>query len=85
MVLQYRGTGEQHQSPVFRTSKMFTSTVIFVLIVVTFPIVFLLWLTESKEQKVLRIYKSEKISQQKLADRLNVSRYFVRKTLAAAM
>ena len=64
---------------------MFTSTVIFVLIVVTFPIVFLLWLTESKEQKVLRIYKSEKISQQKLADRLNVSRYFVRKTLAAAM
>lgn len=63
---------------------MFTSTTIFLLVLLTLPVIFLLWLSETKQQKVRRMYSSGRYSQQKLADKLGVTKYFVRKTLAAA-
>ncbi len=43
----------------------------------------LLWLSESKEQRIRRWHKTG-VSQREIARRLDVSRYFVSKTLAAA-
>ena len=42
-----------------------------------------LWLTESREQRIRRWVRSG-VSQRECARRLNVSRYFVSKALAAA-
>lgn len=41
----------------------------------------LLWATESREQRIRRLHKTG-LSQAKIADRLRVSRYQVRKALA---
>lgn len=63
---------------------MFTASFVFLAVVLTLPLVFLLWLTETEQQKVRRLYASDRYSQRQLSDHLNISRYKVRKYLAAA-
>ena len=63
---------------------MFTTTGICLLILITLPIIFLLWLTESQPQKIKRLYKTGNYSQQKLADMFGVSRTTIRRRLATA-
>ena len=43
----------------------------------------LLWLSESREQRVCRLHRSG-LSQRAIADQLGLTRYAVRKALAAA-
>lgn len=52
-----------------------------VLLIVTLPAVLLLWATESQEQRVRRLHRSG-LSQAKIAERLGLTRYKVRKALA---
>ena len=47
---------------------MFTSTFAVLLVCITLPIIFLLWLTESQHTKVKRMYKTKSYTQQQLAD-----------------
>ena len=63
---------------------MITTTTATLLVLLLFPLVLLLWLTESEPQRVRRMYATGKYSQQKLADRLGLSRYRVRQHLAAS-
>ena len=63
---------------------MFTTSTVFLLILITLPIVFILWLTESQPQKIKRLYKSGRFTQQQLADKFGVSRTTIRRRLAAA-
>lgn len=63
---------------------MITTTTATLLVLLLFPLLFLLWLTESEPQRVRRMYQTGRYSQQRLADRLGISRYRVRQHLAAA-
>jgi len=63
---------------------MFTTTTICLLILFTFPIIFLLWLTESQPQKIQRMYRSGNYTQQQLAEKFGVSRTTIRRRLATA-
>ncbi len=81
-VLGYR-SGRDAPSPRHLT-KMITTSTVFFLILITLPIVFILWLTESQPQKIKRLYKSGRFTQQQLADRFGVSRTTIRRRLAAA-
>ena len=53
-----------------------------VLAILTIPLVLLLWLTETRTQRVRR-WRAAGMSQQAIADRLGVSRSTVRRMLAA--
>ncbi|MCP4828013.1 MAG: HTH domain-containing protein [Proteobacteria bacterium] len=63
---------------------MFTTSTVFFLILLTLPVVFILWLTESQPQKIKRLYKTGRFTQQQLADKFGVSRTTIRRRLAAA-
>jgi predicted DNA-binding protein YlxM (UPF0122 family) len=63
---------------------MFTSSFAVLLVCITLPVIFLLWLTESQHTKVKRMYKSGRYSQQQLADIFGVSRSTIRRRLAVA-
>jgi predicted DNA-binding protein YlxM (UPF0122 family) len=63
---------------------MFTSSFAVLLVCITLPVIFLLWLTESQHVKVKRMYKSGRYSQQQLADIFGVSRSTIRRRLAVA-
>jgi DNA-binding NarL/FixJ family response regulator len=49
-------------------------------VLLTLPIVFLLWATESREQRIRR-WHCQGMSQRAIAERLGVSRYRVRQAL----
>ena len=53
------------------------------LAVLSLPLVILWRVTESREQRIKRIYQSGSISQKRLAQRFGVSTYMLRKILAA--
>ena len=53
-----------------------------VLAIITLPLVLLLWLTETRQQRARR-WRSAGWSQQRIADRLGCSRTTVRRMLAA--
>ncbi len=59
-----------------------TTFLTFLLLPLLLVFAVLLWLSESKEQRARRWVKSG-VSQREAARRLNVSRYFVSKALAA--
>jgi hypothetical protein len=52
-----------------------------VAIVLLLPLIFILWATESTEQKVRRL-RASGLSQRAIADRLSITRYRVRIALA---
>ncbi len=60
-----------------------TTFITFVLFPLLLLVAVVLWLTESREQRIRRWHKTG-VSQREIARRLDVSRYFVSKTLAAA-
>jgi len=62
---------------------MFTTATVAVLVLLTLPLIFLLWATESRPQRVRRL-RSYGWSQQRIADHLEVSRSTVRRSLALA-
>lgn len=51
-----------------------------VAIVLLLPVIFILWLTESQQQKVRRL-RASGLSQRVIADRLQITRYRVRLAL----
>ena len=53
-----------------------------VLAILTIPVLVLLWLTETRQQRARR-WRAAGMSQQAIADRLGVSRTTVRRMLAA--
>jgi len=63
---------------------MITTTTATLLVLLLFPLLFLLWITEGEPQRVRRMYATGRYSQQRLAERLGISRYRVRQHLAAA-
>lgn len=52
------------------------------LAILTIPVLVLLWLTETRQQRARR-WRADGMSQQAIADRLGVSRSTVRRMLAA--
>ena len=64
----------------FLVMTTFLSLVLLVFICLLFPILFLGWVTESREQKVRRL-RRQGLSQRAIADRLGVSRWAVRQAL----
>lgn len=63
---------------------MFTTATVTALVLVTLPLIFLFWLTESQEQKICRMYKTKRYTQQHLADKFGVSRTTISRRLKAA-
>lgn len=60
-----------------------TCLMAWVAIVLTMPLILLLWLTESTEQRIHRL-RRQGLSQRRIAERLGISVYAVRKAVAAA-
>jgi len=58
-----------------------TTTLAWVAVILLFPLILLLWAAESQHQRIHRL-RASGMSQTKIASRLNVSRYAVRKALA---
>jgi DNA-binding NarL/FixJ family response regulator len=58
-----------------------TTTLCFLLALLTLPLIVLLWATESREQRIRRWHRDGQ-SQRAIAAKLNVSRYRVRLALA---
>jgi DNA invertase Pin-like site-specific DNA recombinase len=57
-----------------------TTTLAWVAVILLFPLILLLWASESKQQRIRRLHTAG-LSQTKIASRLNISRYAVRKAL----
>jgi HAMP domain-containing protein len=57
-----------------------TTTLAWVAVILLFPLILLLWATESQQQRISRLHTAG-LSQTKIASRLNLSRYTVRKAL----
>jgi HAMP domain-containing protein len=57
-----------------------TTTLAWVAVILLFPLILLLWATESQQQRIRRLHTAG-LSQTKIASRLNVSRYAVRKAI----
>jgi DNA-binding transcriptional regulator LsrR (DeoR family) len=57
-----------------------TTTLAWVAVILLFPLILLLWATESQQQRIRRLHTAG-LSQTKIATRLNLSRYTVRKAL----
>jgi DNA invertase Pin-like site-specific DNA recombinase len=57
-----------------------TTTLAWVAVILLFPLILLLWVTESQQQRIRRLHAAG-LSQTKIASRLNLSRYTVRKAL----
>lgn len=62
---------------------MITTTTATLLVLLLFPLLFLLWIAESEPQRVRRMYRTGRYSQRQLAERLGLTRYRVRLHLAA--
>ena len=62
---------------------MITTIAAFALLFLTLPIVLVLWLTESRTQRVQRLRNRHGWTQQRIADHLGISRSTVRRHLAA--
>ena len=60
-----------------------TTTAALLLALLLLPVLILLWATESRGQRIARWHRSG-VSQRAIAQRLGVSRYVVRRALAAA-
>jgi DNA invertase Pin-like site-specific DNA recombinase len=58
-----------------------TTTLAWVAAILTFPIILLLWITESKQQRARRL-RQMGWTQQRIADHLKTSRTTVRRMLA---
>jgi DNA-binding CsgD family transcriptional regulator len=52
-----------------------------VAVILLFPLILILWATESQQQRIHRL-RASGMSQNKIATHLNISRYAVRKALA---
>lgn len=63
---------------------MITTTTATLLVLLLFPLLFLLWIAETEPQRVRRMYRTGRYSQRQLAERLGLTRYRVRQHLAAA-
>ena len=57
-----------------------TTTLAWVAVILLFPLILLLWASESQQQRIRRLHTSG-LSQTKIASRLNLSRYTVRKAI----
>lgn len=57
------------------------TTIIWIVILVLFPLLFVAWLLETPQEKAKR-WRKAGMSQQRIADRLGVSRSKVRRILA---
>jgi hypothetical protein len=66
-------------SPLFAMTTTILCTILALLL---FPVLFLLWLTESHQQRARR-WRRDGWTQQRIADRLGCSRSTVRRMLAA--
>jgi hypothetical protein len=60
---------------------MTLTTIAWITVLLLIPILFLLWLSESREQRIKRLH-GYGLSQAKVAEQLNITRYQVRKALA---
>jgi AraC-like DNA-binding protein len=58
------------------------TTICTILVLLLFPVLFLLWATESRQQRARR-WRRDGWTQQRIADRLGCSRTTVRRLLAA--
>jgi DNA-binding transcriptional regulator LsrR (DeoR family) len=56
------------------------TTLAWVAVILLFPLILLLWATESQQQRIRRLHTAG-MSQTKIATHLNISRYAVRKAL----
>lgn len=61
---------------------MFTTTFAALAVLILLPIVILLWVTESRTQRIHRLRHSHGWTQQRIADHLGISRSTVRRHLA---
>jgi IS30 family transposase len=61
---------------------MTTCTLAWIAVILLLPIVFLFWLTESRQQRARR-WRSYGMTQQAIADRFGVSRSTIRRWIAA--
>jgi HAMP domain-containing protein len=57
-----------------------TTTLAWVAVILLFPLIFLLWASESQQQRIRRLHTAG-LSQTKIASRLCISRYAVRKII----
>ena len=64
---------------------MSTSIAIALLLPLLLLIAVLLWVTESKPQRIRRYRRQYSLSQQAIADRLGISRHQVRRALAGGV
>ena len=51
-------------------------------VLIVLPVLILLWVTESKPQRIRRYQRQYGLSQRRIADRLGITRYQVRTALA---
>jgi len=63
---------------------MFTTSLAAFAVLLFLPIVLLLWVTESRTQRIHRLRNRHGWTQQRIADHLGISRSTVRRHLAAA-
>ena len=64
----------------------FTSLTVLIILFITLPIILLLWMTESKDQRITRQVRrmmKKGYSQRQTAAELGLTRYRVRKAIAA--
>jgi DNA invertase Pin-like site-specific DNA recombinase len=57
-----------------------STTIAWVAVILLFPLILILWATESQQQRIRRLHTAG-MSQNKIATHLNISRYAVRKAL----
>jgi hypothetical protein len=60
-----------------------TTTLAWVAVILLFPLILLLWASESQQQRICRLHTAG-LSQTKIASRLKLSRYAIRKALAVS-
>jgi len=63
---------------------MFTTSFAAISVLILFPVVLLLWMTESRTQRIHRLRNRHGWTQQRIADHLKISRSTVRRHLAIA-
>jgi len=57
-----------------------STTIAWVAVILLFPLILILWATESQQQRIHRL-RASGMSQNMIATHLNISRYAVRKAL----
>ena len=76
-------SGEKPAQSFYNPGNTMVCAIAWLTVLILFPVILLLWLTESKQQKARR-FRSYGLSQQKIADRLGCSRTTARRLLGAS-